>query len=75
MESEGIRITQRELHRYHVLKMVLGGHLTLRAAAELLGVSYRQAVSHDNRALTTVGQSACRSGILVTILLLVGWAA
>jgi transposase len=43
MESGGIRITQREIHRYHVLKMVLDGRLTLKEAAELLGVSYRQA--------------------------------
>lgn len=42
MESGEIRITQRELHRYHVLKMVIDGRLTLNEAAELLGVSYRQ---------------------------------
>lgn len=43
MESGGIRINQKELHRYHVLKMVLDGRITLREAGELLGVSYRQA--------------------------------
>lgn len=43
MESGGIRISQRELHRYHVLKMVLEERLSLREAAEVLGVSYRHA--------------------------------
>lgn len=43
MESGEIRITQKELHRYHVLRMVIDCRLTLKEAAELLGVSYRQA--------------------------------
>ena len=43
MESRGITISQKELHRYHVLRMVLDGRLTLREGSELLGISYRQA--------------------------------
>lgn len=43
MEIGGIRISQKELQRYHVLKMVLEGSLSLREAAEVLGVSYRHA--------------------------------
>jgi len=43
MESGGIRISQRDLHRYHVLRMVLEGKLTLSEAGGVLGVSYRHA--------------------------------
>lgn len=43
MESGVISISQQELHRHHVLKMVVGGMLTLVEAAEVMGVSYRQA--------------------------------
>ena len=50
MEVEGIRISQKELHRYHVLRMVLDGRLSLREAGELLGMSYRQAKRLKSRA-------------------------
>ena len=43
MEGGEIRISQKELHRYHVLKMTLEERLTLVEAAEILGVGYRQA--------------------------------
>jgi len=43
MESGVIRISQKELHRYHVLKMVLEGKLSLSEAAVVLAVSYRHA--------------------------------
>lgn len=38
-----IVISRKEIHRAHVLKQVLEGHLALNDAAPLLGVSYRQA--------------------------------
>jgi transposase len=43
MESGVIGINQRELQRYHVLRMVLAGKMTLLEASVVLGVSYRHA--------------------------------
>lgn len=36
-------MSQKERHRYHLLKLVLSDKLTLRRASELMGVSYRHA--------------------------------
>jgi len=41
--EEGIRISQKELHRWHVLRIVLEGRITLVEAAGVLGVCYRHA--------------------------------
>jgi transposase len=43
MESGGIEISQRDLNRHHVLKMVLENKVGLSEAARALGVSYRHA--------------------------------
>lgn len=45
-----ISISQRDIHRYHVLRMVLDGKLTLMEAARSLGVSYRHAKRLKNDA-------------------------
>jgi len=42
--KEGIlSMSQRERQRYHVLKMVLDGVITLREACQFMGVCYRHA--------------------------------
>ena len=41
--KEGIWISQRDLHRWHVLRVVLEETVTLLEAARVLGVSYRHA--------------------------------
>ena len=41
--KEGIWISQKELNRWHVLRMVLEERVTLVEAARVLGVSYRHA--------------------------------
>lgn len=38
-----MKISERDIGRHHLLRMVLDGHVTLMEAAEKLGVSYRQA--------------------------------
>jgi transposase len=43
MERGDIRISQKDLNRHHVLKMVLENKLTLSEAARSLGMSYRHA--------------------------------
>ena len=43
MEGDKIFMSQRQLQRYHALKLVEAGKLTLREAAEMIGVSYRHA--------------------------------
>lgn len=55
METGGIKISQKELHRYHVLKMVLEERLSLRDAAGLLGVSYRHAKRLRKDAVEGIG--------------------
>lgn len=45
-----ISISQRDIHRYHVLRMVLEGKLTLMEAAHSFGVSYRHAKRLKNDA-------------------------
>lgn len=45
-----IIISQRDIHRYHVLHMVLDGKLTLTESAHVLGISYRQAKRLKNDA-------------------------
>lgn len=43
MESGTFTMTARELQRYHLLKKVIAGEVTLSAVAIAMGVSYRQA--------------------------------
>ena len=42
MKRDMIEMTQKQLHRWHVLKNVLEGEISLVQASELLGISYRQ---------------------------------
>src|SRR4030067_3229445 len=42
-EQEKVLMGQRELKRWHLMKMVEVGKITLREAGEKIGVSYRQA--------------------------------
>jgi hypothetical protein len=43
MEQEKILMGQRQLQRWHVMKMFEGGKITLKETSEKIGVSYRQA--------------------------------
>ena len=43
METEKILMGQRQLQRWHVMKMVEVGKITLKETSEKIGVSYRQA--------------------------------
>jgi len=43
METEKILMGQKQLQRWHLMKMVEVGKITLKEAAERIGVSYRQA--------------------------------
>jgi transposase len=43
MEQEKILMGQKELKRWHLMKMAEAGKITLREAGEKIGVSYRQA--------------------------------
>ena len=42
MEDEKITMSQRQLQRFQVLQLVMVGKITLKEAAEKMGVSYRQ---------------------------------
>jgi transposase len=43
MRKDIIAMSQKERQRYHLLKMVIGGKITLKETDSLMGVSYRQA--------------------------------
>lgn len=43
MDGDKIFMSQRQLQRYHTLRLVASGQITLRQAAETIGVSYRHA--------------------------------
>jgi len=43
MRRDIIGMSQRERQRYHLLKMVIGGRVTLKEASSVMGVSYRHA--------------------------------
>jgi transposase len=43
MEGEKVLMSQRQLHRFRVVGFVESGRITLKEAAEKMGVSYRQA--------------------------------
>ena len=43
METEKILMGQRQLQRWHLIKMVGVGKITLKEAGEKIGVCYRQA--------------------------------
>ena len=43
MRKDIIAMSQKERQRYHLLKMVVGGKVTLKETNNLMGVSYRQA--------------------------------
>ena len=42
MEQEKILLGQKQLQRWHLMKMVEVGKITLREAGERIGVSHRQ---------------------------------
>ena len=56
---EGIAISQRDVNRFHVLRNVLEGKVSLSGAAEVLGVGYRHA-----KRLKRVAADGGLSGIL-----------
>jgi transposase len=43
MRKDIIAMSQKERQRYHLLKMVIGGKITLKETDTIMGVSYRQA--------------------------------
>ncbi len=43
MERDKVVMSQKQLHRWHVMGLVQEGKITLKEAAEKIGVSYRQA--------------------------------
>jgi len=43
MKKDIIAMSQKERQRYHLLKMVIGGKITLKETGNLMGVSYRHA--------------------------------
>lgn len=43
MEGRDIRISEREIQRYRLLKMTIEGRISLSEASKAMGVSYRQA--------------------------------
>jgi len=43
MRKDIIAMSQKERQRYHLLKMVIGGKITLKETDNLMGVSYRHA--------------------------------
>jgi len=54
METEKILMGQKQLQRWHLIKMVEGGKMPLREAGEKMGVSYRHA-KRIRRALRAKG--------------------
>jgi transposase len=61
METGGIKITQRDINRHHILRMVLEDKLVLSVAAKALGVSYRHA-KRLKKKLTETGISGLLHG-------------
>jgi len=61
METEKILMGQRQLQRWHVMKMVEVGKITLKEASEKIGVSYRQA-KRIGRAMRERGMKALVHG-------------
>jgi hypothetical protein len=41
-EGEKLLVTQRQLHKWRIMGLVEVGKITLKEAAEEIGVSYRQ---------------------------------
>jgi transposase len=54
MKGDIIAMSQRERQRYHLLKMVIGGKITLKETSSVIGISYRQAKRLKKR-LKTLG--------------------
>jgi transposase len=61
MEQEKILMGQRQLQRWHVMKMVEVGKITLKEGSEKIGVSYRQA-KRIGRAIRDRGMKALVHG-------------
>ena len=61
METEKILMGQKQLQRWHLMKMVEVGKITLREARERIGVSYRQA-KRIGRAIRERGMKALVHG-------------
>jgi len=54
MKGDIIAMSQKERQRYHLLKMVIGGRVTLKETSSVIGISYRQAKRLKKR-LKTLG--------------------
>jgi len=54
MKKDILTMSQKERQRYHLLKMVIGGKITLKEASRVIGVSYRQA-KRLKKKLNTLG--------------------
>ena len=52
MRKDIIAMSQIERQRYHLLKMVIGGKVTLKKASRVMGVSYRQAKRLKKKLIT-----------------------
>jgi transposase len=61
MRGDIIAMSQRERQRYHLLRMVIGGKVTLKQASSVMGVSYRQA-KRLKKKLTTLGATGLVHG-------------
>ncbi len=61
METEKILMGQKQLQRWHLMKMVEIGKITLKEASERIGVSYRQA-KRIGRAIRERGMKALVHG-------------
>ena len=60
-KQEKVLMGQRELKRWHLMKMVEIGKITLKEASERIGVSYRQA-KRIGRAIRERGMKALVHG-------------
>ena len=50
-------MSQKERQRYHLLKMVIGGKVTLKEASRVIGVSYRQAKRLKKKLISEVARA------------------
>jgi len=61
MRKDIIAMSQKERQRYHLIKMVIGGRITLKEASRVIGVSYRQA-KRLKKKLNTLGAKGLMHG-------------
>ena len=74
MKKDIIAMSQKERQRYHLLKMVIDGKITLKETDSLMGVSYRQAkrlkkklISEGAKGLIQGDWYGCRRGVAVSV--------